>query len=286
MGESELYILITNSTALEGSTLTLAQNTRLLGEGISSEGKTIAEQLLNLDLKEAYEAAAKDAASHQIWSGYRIKMLAAKALRSYRFDCNKVRSEQALQRICQEANEARMHARSIKEKGLYAASLMIHFRVSDAGLWPEGNDIMARLLMNLLQMEFGLPPLSVKDPEAYSKLLRSAVKEDIADIFTSHADDVLAPAAECRWCANTAPEKPAATSAPAEIPAPAVKNSTRILEILANHPRNTTADLARILGISDKGVEKHIANLKKTGALKRVGPDKGGYWRVVFIPKR
>ena len=66
MGESELYILITNSTVLEGSTLTLAQNTRLLGEGISSEGKTIAEQLLNLDLKEAYEAAAKDAASQQI----------------------------------------------------------------------------------------------------------------------------------------------------------------------------------------------------------------------------
>lgn len=279
MDASQLYILITNSTAMEGSSLTLAQNTRLLSEGVSSEGKTIAEQLLNLDLKAAYEAASKDAAGHQLWSGYRVKMLASKALRSYGFDCNKVASEAALQRICQEANEARMHSRSLKESGLYAASHMIHFRVSDAELWPRGNDIMARLLMNMLQMEFGLTLQSIKDPEAYSKLLRSAVKEDIAEIFTSHADDVLAPADKCKWAGKE-------VSVPEAAPATHVKNSTRILELLATHPRYTTADLAGLLGISDKGVEKHIANLKKTGALKREGPDKGGYWRVVFIPRK
>ncbi len=287
MDESQLYILVTNSTALEGSSLTLAQNARLLGEGLSSEGKTIAEQLLNLDLKEAYKAAEKDASSHQMWSGYRIKMLASKALRSYGFDCNKVASEPALQKICQEANEARMHARSLKDNGLYAASHSIHFRVSDAELWPKGNDIMARLLMNMLQMEFGLQLMSVKDPEAYSNLLHSAVKEDIAEIFTSHAGEVLAPAAECKWRAVAQAPSPATPAAPeAAVAAAPVKNSTRILEILANHPRYTTAELAGMLGISDKGVEKHLANLKKTGALKRVGPDKGGYWRVVFIPKR
>ena len=66
MDKQKQYLLITNSTALAGSTLTLGQNTRLLDEGISSEGKTIAEQLLNLDLKAAYDAAVKDAENHQI----------------------------------------------------------------------------------------------------------------------------------------------------------------------------------------------------------------------------
>ena len=57
-------------------------------------------------------------------------------------------------------------------------------------------------------------------------------------------------------------------------------NAERILDILSKHPRYTTADLAGILHISDKGVEKHLANLKKTGRLLRVGPDKGGHWEV------
>ena len=265
MEESALYNLITASSSLEGSTLTLAQNTRLLKDGISSEGKTIAEQLLNLDLKTAYEAAIKDAASHQVWSGYRVKMLASKALRSYGFDCNTVRSEADLQKICQEANEARMHSHSLKESGLYSAGFMIHFRISKASLWPKGNDIMARLLMNMIQIEFGLEPLAVKQAEKYSALLQSAITEDKPELFTKHAAEVLVPSGKCKLGV--------------------VKNSTRILELLATHPRYTTSDLAGILGISNKGVEKHLANLKKTGALVRLGPDKGGYWRVTYIPR-
>lgn len=262
MDKTKLYILITNSTALAGSTLTLAQNKRLLGDGVSSDGKTISEQLLNLDLRDAYEAAFKDAAAHQMWSAYRIKLLAGKALKSFGFDCNNVSNEVALQKVCQEANEARMHARTLKDEGIYAASFSIHFRVSDAALWPEGNDIMARLLMNMLQVEFELEPLTIKNVEEYHKILGSAVREDIADIFTKHAWKVLAPVV-----------KVPTADAP-------IKNSIRILDILTLHPRYTTADLAEELKISAKGVEKHLARLKKTGALFRVGPDKGGHWLV------
>ena len=268
MDKTKLYILVTNSTALAGSTLTLEQNTRLLDEGISSEGKTIAEQLLNLDVKAAYESALKEAASHQMWSAYRVKMLAGKALKSFGFDCNVVRNEAALQKLCQEANEARMHARTLKDEGLYAASFSIHFRVSDAELWPEGNDIVARLLMNMLQVEFGLEPLSVKNVAEYEKILGSAVREDIADIFTQHAWEVLAPVAKCERIVC-----PKSHDAP-------LKNGARILDLLTLHPRYTTADLAEALKISAKGVEKHLSKLKKDGALLRVGPDKGGHWLV------
>jgi ATP-dependent DNA helicase RecG len=56
-----------------------------------------------------------------------------------------------------------------------------------------------------------------------------------------------------------------------------------VLQILSAHPRYTTDDLAKLLGISSKGVEKHLAKLKKSGALLRVGPDKGGWWKVLEI---
>lgn len=276
MDKKKQYILITNSTALDGSTLTLEQNTRLLDEGISSEGKTIAEQLLNINLKAAYDSVIKDAESHQVWSSYRVKTLAGKALKSYGFDFNTVRGESALQELCHEANEARMHSRTLKDEGLYAASFAIHFRVSEAKFWPEGNGIMARLLMNMLQIEFGLEPLSVKDAEKYRKVLEAAVSEGNAESFTKRAWEIMAPVDKCP---QIKPVQEAAYQIKASHEAP-IKTSARILDLLTLHPRYTTEDLANVLQISSKGVEKHIAKLKKTGALLRVGPDKGGHWLV------
>lgn len=39
--------------------------------------------------------------------------------------------------------------------------------------------------------------------------------------------------------------------------------------------------LAQRIGIIPKAVEKHIFRLKADGVLRRIGPDKGGYWQVV-----
>ena len=49
-----LYSIITHSTAIEGSTVTEIENQLLFDEGISAN-KPMAEQLMNLDLKKAYE---------------------------------------------------------------------------------------------------------------------------------------------------------------------------------------------------------------------------------------
>lgn len=49
-----LYSIITHSTAIEGSTVTELENQLLFDEGISAN-KPITEQLMNLDLKNAYE---------------------------------------------------------------------------------------------------------------------------------------------------------------------------------------------------------------------------------------
>ena len=50
-----MYSLITHSTVIEGSTVTEIENQLLFDEGISAKGRSVIEQLMNLDLKAAYE---------------------------------------------------------------------------------------------------------------------------------------------------------------------------------------------------------------------------------------
>jgi ATP-dependent DNA helicase RecG len=39
--------------------------------------------------------------------------------------------------------------------------------------------------------------------------------------------------------------------------------------------------LAEQTGLTQKGVEWQIAQLKKQGRLERIGPDRGGHWKVI-----
>lgn len=44
--------------------------------------------------------------------------------------------------------------------------------------------------------------------------------------------------------------------------------------------RLSAAALAEKIGISAKAIEKHLASLKADGIIERIGPAKGGHWRV------
>ncbi len=63
------------------------------------------------------------------------------------------------------------------------------------------------------------------------------------------------------------------------------KSSQKILDLIHQNSSITTKEMAEILKISRMAVAKHIANLKKQGIVKRIGPDKGGYWKVVEVEK-
>ncbi len=59
------------------------------------------------------------------------------------------------------------------------------------------------------------------------------------------------------------------------------KGSQKILEALRRNPNMSTTELAGQIGISRRAVAKHVAALQASGALRRIGPDRGGYWEVV-----
>jgi len=59
------------------------------------------------------------------------------------------------------------------------------------------------------------------------------------------------------------------------------KSSEKILCLLRKNGNISAHELAGLIDISSRAVEKHLAKLKKLNKIKRVGPDKGGYWEVV-----
>jgi Fic family protein len=58
------------------------------------------------------------------------------------------------------------------------------------------------------------------------------------------------------------------------------KTAERLLEMLRGNPKMTLAEMVEELGISRSAIQKHILRLKDEQLLRRIGPDKGGEWRV------
>ena len=60
-----------------------------------------------------------------------------------------------------------------------------------------------------------------------------------------------------------------------------VKSVGKILKLLGDFPEITRESLAAEVGLSVRGVEKNLAQLKSAGKIRRVGGRKGGRWEVV-----
>jgi ATP-dependent DNA helicase RecG len=59
------------------------------------------------------------------------------------------------------------------------------------------------------------------------------------------------------------------------------KRQIALLLILKENPKITRKTLSKKLKINPSAVQKHIAKLKQKGILRRIGPDKGGYWQII-----
>ena len=61
-----------------------------------------------------------------------------------------------------------------------------------------------------------------------------------------------------------------------------MNTTQKILDLIEQHPFVTREELSKQIGtITSDGVKYHLEQLKKQGALKRMGSNKGGYWKVI-----
>lgn len=54
-----------------------------------------------------------------------------------------------------------------------------------------------------------------------------------------------------------------------------------ILQLLIAQPKLTASNLASILGVTSRTIERYLSALQRKGKVQRVGARKGGYWQVL-----
>lgn len=176
-----------------------------------------------------------------------------------------------LAEFCNNLNEERKNYAVKSITQLYELSFDAHYNLVTIHPWADGNGRMARLLMNLLQFEFGLIPTKIlkEDKEEYIKALVATRENEDLNIFRKFMTSLMIRnlTHDIETYRKTLEED--------------LKSREKIIALLSNDNTLTMAAIAREIGITQKAVEKQIARLKADGIIKRIGPDKGGHWLVI-----
>lgn len=209
-----LYSIITHSTAIEGSTVTEVEAQLLFDEGITSSKRTVTEQMMNLDLKVAYEygmqwikrhepitvdwlitltskVMARTGSEYHSMGGdfsaakgelRKLNVTAGAGGKSY-MSYQKVPSRLAT--FCEELNKKRQAIDPSDVAAIYDLSFWAHYELVTIHPWADGNGRTCRLLMNLLQMEYDVLPTKVlkEDKATYIQALIDTRENDDLNIF-------------------------------------------------------------------------------------------------------
>lgn len=209
-----LYSIITHSTAIEGSTVTELEAQLLFDEGITSQKRTLVEQLMNLDLKIAYDYGMKWIKHHEAITVNWLITLASKVMartgseyHSLGGDFSAAKGElrklnvtagfggksymsylkvpSRLEAFCEELNKRRMAIDKTDIAAIYELSFWAHFELVSIHPWADGNGRTCRLLMNLLQIEYGVLPTKVlrEDKAEYIQALIDTRENEDIQIF-------------------------------------------------------------------------------------------------------
>lgn len=143
---------------------------------------------------------------------------------------------------------------------------------------------MSRLVMNHIQMEYGVLPSKVLKEHkiGYIKSLQDSRTNGNPDIFCrfmleEHIANVKAEIGDYR----KSMDGDAVMTLPQPIPvAEMTALETQILEILRNGESCSAAKLAERLSVSSRQVQRVLASLKQRGIIRHEGSNKSGAWRT------
>lgn len=213
-----LYSIVTHSTAIEGSTVTEIENQLLFDEGIVAKGRSLTEQMMNVDLKDAYLHAFRAVSGITVYTPQLLRQLSALVMRrtgseystiAGQFDSSKGefrlcnvsaglggrsylafnKVTRAVDEFCGWLNEEIANIDKTVVSACYRLSFEAHFRLVTIHPWVDGNGRTARLLMNMIQRQLGLVPSIVRkeDKGEYIQSLVDSREHDDSTI----AQDVM-----------------------------------------------------------------------------------------------
>lgn len=301
-----LYSLITHSTAIEGSTVTEVENQLLFDEGIAATGRSLMEQMMNVDLKNAYIFGLDWIKSAKPYTVDLLCDLSAKVMRRTGSEystlggtfnsskgelrrCNVSagiggKSYLAFQKVpkttadfCTWLNEALSSADRNDMAACYRLSFEAHFRLVTIHPWVDGNGRTTRLLMNMVQKQLGLIPSIVtkeRKGEYIQALIDSREKAD---------STIIQEVMMAQHIANLEYRILQYQDAIDDTVSDTVKlndTTSRLIAVIKEHPEYTYDEYAQMLGIGRATVARHIKKLNGM-VIHRIGSDKDGYWELI-----
>ena len=315
-----LYSIVTHSTAIEGSTITEIENQLLFDEGIAAKGRSLSEQIMNVDLKDAYLHAFQMASENPIYSPQLLQQLAALVMRrtgseystiAGKFDSSKGefrlcnvsagiggksylaynKVPQAVNDFCKWINEKIAQIDKKDIAACYRLSFEAHFQLVTIHPWVDGNGRTTRLLMNMIQHQLGLIP-SIVRKEDKGEYIQSLVDSRENDDSTIVQDTMLRHhITNLNRRVSQYQENDGVNIGNDGLNDGVKKDNEglkllnkthlRVYQAILNKPEIKSIELMEILNISESTVTRATRELKKLGFIKRMGSDKTGKWQIL-----
>lgn len=314
-----LYSTVTNSTAIEGSTVTEIENQLLFDEGIAAKGRSLTEQMMNVDLKDAYLHAFRIAAENPTYTPQLLQQLSALVMRrtgsehstiAGQFDSSKgefrlcnvsagisSRSYLAYNKVpravddfCEWLNKEITNVDKTDIATCYRLSFEAHFRLVSIHPWVDGNGRTTRLVMNMIQRQLGLVPSIVRkeDKGEYTQSLvdsrengDSTTAQDM--MLRHHISNLKRRVLQYQEGYGLINDN-VGVNVGVNNNGVGVKltNTQRtIYELIQANQSITHSEMAKALSVTSKTAERATKALRDFGLLGREGSDKTGRWIIL-----
>lgn len=315
-----LYSIVTHSTAIEGSTVTEIENQLLFDEGIAAKGRSLTEQMMNVDLKDAYLHAFRIAAENPTYTPQLLQQLSALVMRrtgseystiAGHFDSSKGefrlcnvsagiggrsylaynKVPRAVDEFCRWLNEEIAKVDRANIAACYRLSFEAHFRLVTIHPWVDGNGRTTRLVMNMIQRQLGLVPSIVRKEdkgEYIQSLVDSRENDDSTiaqDVMLRHHIDNLDRRVSQYQENDTVNPQIGIVNDTVNTNNDTVtglkKSLQKVYKAILNNPEITHSEIMEILHISESTAKRATRDLKKLGYIAREGSDKTGKWIIL-----
>ena len=314
-----LYSIVTHSTAIEGSTVTEIENQLLFDEGIAAKGCSLTEQMMNVDLKDAYLHAFRIATENPIYTPQLLQQLSALVMRrtgseysaiAGQFDSSKGefrlcnvsagiggksylaynKVPRAVYDFCEWLNKEIANVDKTDIAACYRLSFEAHFRLVTIHPWVDGNGRTTRLVMNMIQRQLGLIP-SIVRKEDKGEYIQSLVDSRENDDSTIAQDMLLRlHISNLNRRVLQYQEGDGLINDNVGVNVGVNKNGVgvkltntqrKIYELIQANQSITHSEMAKALSVTSKTAERATKALRDFGLLGREGSDKTGRWIIL-----
>ena len=320
-----LYSIITHSTAIEGSTVTEIENQLLFDQGITSSKRTMMEQMMNLDLKAAYDYGREWIKRHEPITVDWLILLASKVMartgseystiggnfsaakgelrklnvsaglggKSY---MSYLKVPEQLAAFCKELNKRRKAIAPTDVVAVYDLSFWAHYELVTIHPWADGNGRTCRLLMNLLQWEFDVLPVKVlkEDKAEYIQALVDTREREDISLFGNcmtglHCRHLQADIDQYeRSMAERVVDKTVLKQEMVDkwsIKPTLAEKLVDILAFVADKEEITTEAIVQHFGFPDTSAKRYLRQLAEFGYMESQGGNRNRSYRIVNFLK-